>query len=496
MRILVLFSLLFSVSAMAQSDFFVKSKEVHQVKILNQGLPSLELRLQMIERAKESIVAEYFIYDTDPSSRLFNQALAKKAKEGVKVRVLLDAFMTKPQIDPFHLRELELAGIEIKFFNTAPLIRVVKAQYRNHRKLLAIDNTEAIIGGRNIADEYFDLREDFNFVDQELWVKGPIVANIMRTFDVFWEAKLSVKGKWPRKPRLSDIKYRVYTSGMLADEQVRFNDKLLKRSMKALNQDLKRWEQRDLEARQFLDVNSDDLALREKVANFSEPLLAKITTGSCEEITFISDLPEWGKRSRKRRKLKYEIFKRMEESKQRLYIDSPYFITDRQSKKVLKRSFSKDKKLRLITNGLFSTDAIYVNAVFNSSILKWIKKGLDVNTYRGVLPENYPVLTDKIKDARWGTHSKSFIFDDSFLVGSYNFDPRSSLYDMELAIFCDGSPELLQEMLTMFNQKIEKSNQLSSRKDINNYKFKKIKFKKVLAYYLVKPFAMLLRNLL
>jgi len=255
-----------------------RTKLDHQMSILDSGLASLELRLQMIERAKESIVVEYFIYDLDPSSRIFTQALVKKAREGVKVRILLDFFMTKPEIDAFHIYELAREGVEVKYYNTAPMIRFVKFMYRNHRKLLAIDDKEAIVGGRNIADEYFDMRTDFNFIDKDVYIEGPVVASIMRTFDDYWNHRLSKKPKKPRRPNKNSIKYRRYARSFV-NPHARYNpgDRLLRRSLRAFQKDIKRFEDKQSEAEDFITENDEDRALREVTRELGEESLERLS---------------------------------------------------------------------------------------------------------------------------------------------------------------------------------------------------------------------------
>ena len=52
-----------------------------------------------------------------------------------------------------------------------------------------------LTGGRNIGDEYFDLREDFNFLDQDIWISGPIVSLCSKYFNEFWNSNISTKVK-------------------------------------------------------------------------------------------------------------------------------------------------------------------------------------------------------------------------------------------------------------------------------------------------------------
>ena len=200
--------LIHNLQASELDPFKVSLESEHQVTLLNYGLGALEARLQMIEKAQKTIDVEYYIYNLDKSGRIISQALIKKAHEGVKVRMLLDYFTAKTQFSPFFAYEMEKNGIEVRYYNVISIFNLSKAQYRNHRKVLLIDGEEVIIGGRNIGDEYFDLREDFNFLDLDLLISGKIVSYITDPFHIIWNAPVTKKIKRPDAPLITDAIYR------------------------------------------------------------------------------------------------------------------------------------------------------------------------------------------------------------------------------------------------------------------------------------------------
>jgi len=191
------------------------------------------------------------------------------------------------------------------------------------------------------------------------------------------------------------------------------------------------------------------------------------------------------------------VLDKMSKVKNKLVIDSPYFIVDKPHKKILKRLLEEKKHVEVFTNGLYSTDAIYVNAVFNSSIGRWLKRGIRPFVFRGISIDNYPTLNEEIKSSRWGTHTKSFVFDDNeVLIGTYNFDPRSNRYNNEMAVGCIGSDEMVAQMDQELSTKKLASYSIKTKKDLRKVKFENITFGKGLLYYIVKPFALLFKFLL
>jgi putative cardiolipin synthase len=188
----------------------------------------------------------------------------------------------------------------------------------------------------------------------------------------------------------------------------------------------------------------------------------------------------------------------MKELKEKLIIDSPYFILEKVTGDILEDMLvNRGVSVTLLTNGLYSTDASYVASVFNARVGEWIEKGLSTHIYSGNLMPDLSVVSSEVAQSRWGTHSKSFVFDEtSMMIGSYNFDPRSNLYSLEQGIFCDGSKELAAALEHNVNVRIANSIYLKTPEDVNKFKFDRIGFLKRLGYYLVSVPAALLDHLL
>ena len=90
-----------------------RSKAPHRVALLDVGFDSLAERLRLIEAAQKSIELEFFIYQIDTSSRLLTQALARKAQQGVQVRMLVDFAMPVFKLAPQYVKTLEAAGVQV-----------------------------------------------------------------------------------------------------------------------------------------------------------------------------------------------------------------------------------------------------------------------------------------------------------------------------------------------------------------------------------------------
>jgi putative cardiolipin synthase len=463
---------LFATQAYALTNheaFKINSKEEHQITLLNHGISALEARIQMIEEAKESIDVEYFIFNVDRAGKIISQALIKKAEQGVKVRILLDYFMVKSQFSPFYAFEMAKHGIEVRYFNPTASLNLLSGQYRNHRKVLIIDGKAVITGGRNIADEYFDFRKDFNFLDRDIKIEGEIVRSIQSTFETVWNSKYSLKVARERKPEYDDIKYRGSFSS---------HDDFLYRA------DLRFWNNKVKKASDFL--SQEDEKFLEIVRAKGKLEIQNEYQGTCQNMSFNSEYPNTGEDSRPERIIKYDISERFSNAKESIFFDSPYFIVDDNSKNALETALSNNVKVTLLTNSLHSTDAIFVYAVFNNIIKKWVKKGLDAHIFRGEIPQSYQGFNEDSSKTRYGIHAKSFVFDHKdVVIGTYNFDPRSANINAEMTIACEDNPELALRVTNDIQDKLNGSIHLKSNKIIENVEFYKTGFLKRLQYIFI-----------
>ena len=461
----------FKAHAVEETIFVVKSTKEHKITLLNHGLASFEQRLQMIERAKKSIDVEYFIYRTDKSAKILSQALARKARQGVKVRMLLDWFIVKRDFTPFYAHELEKAGVEIKYFNTTSSLKVMSAQYRNHRKVIIIDGKEVITGGRNIGDEYFDLHSVYTFLDRDILISGELVAPITKTFDETFNSKLSVHLERDYMPYPADPIYR------RGDQE----------NYRGYEIDINNWTKNVADAKSFLETPVDSKLLTE-IRSKGKIELNRMYRGVCNNITFRSEYPDLGTNNRKsNRVLKYDVFDRIKNAKESIVMESPYYIINDELGMNLSDALQRNVSVKALTNSLNSSDAPYVYAAFDTIIPKWLDKGLDAYIFIGSKPQSYSVLEDQSGAARFGVHAKTIIFDHKdVMIGTYNIDPRSANYNSEMSITCENNVELADAVQKDIDSRMEASINLDSREKIKEAEFHQITFGKRIIYYLSK----------
>src|SRR4029434_8675792 len=115
-------------------------------------------------------------------------------------RILVDFSAPVFQLKPAYARVLGEAGVTVRYYNTSALYRLFSIQHRSHRKLLIVDGETVLTGGRNFANDYFDLSDHYNFLDSDLEISGAIVKTVLESFDVYWNSHLSTEPALDPKP--------------------------------------------------------------------------------------------------------------------------------------------------------------------------------------------------------------------------------------------------------------------------------------------------------
>ena len=142
--------------------------------------------LDAIRGAKHSITFETYIYWSGDIGRAFADALAERAKAGVKVHVLLD-WVGSAKIDEDFLKEMEAAGVQIRKFHKPSWYDIARMNNRTHRKLLVVDGGIGFTGGVGIAPEWTGNAQDpTHWRDSHYKVEGPVVAQMQSVFMDNW----------------------------------------------------------------------------------------------------------------------------------------------------------------------------------------------------------------------------------------------------------------------------------------------------------------------
>ncbi|MBS3078535.1 phosphatidylserine/phosphatidylglycerophosphate/cardiolipin synthase family protein [Candidatus Pacearchaeota archaeon] len=151
-----------------------------QFQIISKPRELYDEMIKDILNAKKQIFLETYIYEDDQVGVRFREALLKKAKQGVKIKLLLDAWGSS--VKKHYFEELIANGAEVKLFREIKyLIRIFSKNHeRSHRKLLIIDNNIVYVGSANITYRYIDSRE------LVIRLIGDITNSFIKSFQRVW----------------------------------------------------------------------------------------------------------------------------------------------------------------------------------------------------------------------------------------------------------------------------------------------------------------------
>lgn len=392
------------------------SKQEHKMVLLNSGLAAFWARLDLIRNAKKSIELEYFIYDLDQASRILTQEVLKKSKEGVKVRIIVDFSMPIFKLNPFVAAFLTKSGVEVKYYNTSSAFSLFNVQHRSHRKLLLVDGEKVITGGRNMANDYFEISEHYNFYDSDVVIEGDIVKAIQKSFDVYWNSDLAMPSN---------------------ELKTKFSDEELKTSLA------------------YLENNKTDQAVLTGIETKGQELYKSSYTGTCSDISFVSDHPG---SSVSQRQVYKSLIEEAQSAKKSITVESPYFVLKNDGLEAIKTITDRGVVFKVLTNSLKSTDAYYTVSALFSNIRNLSFSDIELWAYQGQSRDASQLLAEHKVSERWGLHAKRGVIDDSTsIIGTYNIDPRSANLNSELIVICRHNATLAKAILDDIDLRMKNS---------------------------------------
>lgn len=381
---------------------------------LTKGMDALGVRLRLAERAQKSIDLQYFLMKNDTAGAVMVNALLKSADRGVRVRFLLDDIFTTVPDRTFLLMD-QHPNIEIRIFN--PLSRrgiwafnyigdFSQANRRMHNKSFTVDNAISVVGGRNIADEYFQLKKDSVFVDFDVLALGPIVADISKSFDQYWNHSRAVPVE-----QFITAKKNEDLQTVRANVAAKLDDIYETVYRKALNSQLLQ----DLIAdRQPLFVGPARV-----LADNPDKLINKIDEAHMQLAKDLRGVV---------RRAETEI----------IFI-SPYYVPGDRGVQLIRDLVAKGVRVVILTNSLASNNHVPVHSAYARYRRDVVKAGAELYEMRANAARE--LEGDEKGPEVLTLHTKAFLIDRRYLfVGSLNLDPRSIEINAEMGLLIDCEP--------------------------------------------------------
>jgi putative cardiolipin synthase len=383
--------------------------------LLNDGPGALDWRLRAIDSATESIDLQTFLWTFDTVGALVLDHLVAAAERGVTVKLLID--------DTFLLGEdevlLELAdhpNIEYRIFNpykrradgfatrqALNLAEFHRLDHRMHNKAMIVDNRVAIVGGRNLADEYFGVHANANFRDLEIIVGGPIVLDVSAEFDAYWNDRWSVPMEM-----LSHVSHT--TADLDTARKVR-------------------------EANVHIHTEESSA---ERLAAWRE-LVSRAVDG--DATLFADDPPEENpaKAGEAPVQVANALTAMLDAAKEEVLIVSAYLIPTPELEGAVERAVERGVRIRMLTNSIRSNNHLTAHSAYRNHINELLDSGAELHEVRIDAHDRHIYMLSPIEEKTLALHAKALVIDDDrVFIGSANLDPRSLRINTEMGFLIES----------------------------------------------------------
>lgn len=397
------------------------------INALSDGRDAFAARVLFATHAERSLDVQYYIWRNDLTGVLMFDALRQAAARGVRVRLLLDDNNTAG-LDPLLAALDREPNVEVRLFNPfrmrnwrllGYLTEFSRLNRRMHNKSFTVDNQATIVGGRNIGDEYFGAAGDILFVDLDVLAVGPVVREVSRDFDRYWNSRAAIP-----------------IAALVGPEHAELPGALEGRAVGLRGQP---------EAQRYLAALRDSPFV-EQLSQGRLPL-EWASTG------FVSDNPAkvlGGAKPDER--MAVQLQRLWGQPKQQLDLVSPYFVPGKEGADALMAAVRDGAQVRVLTNSLDATDVPAVHAGYAKWRHELISGGVTLfelrRTWGPELPERG---RGRFGSSASSLHAKTFGADGrSVFIGSFNMDRRSIDLNTEMGIVIDSAAlaQRLDKILT------------------------------------------------
>jgi len=386
------------------------------VRLLADPKQAFQTRFGAAYLAEKSLDLQYYLWKGDLTGSLLLYRAVEAADRGVHVRILID--------DIYHSgRDVTYATIdshpnmEVRVYNPMGsrgagkganmVYRKGSLDHRMHNKIFLADSAVAVLGGRNIGDDYFGVDETLNFRDIDVMAVGPAARDAGEAFDMYWNSPAAV-------PITALLKKPVEAGAL---ERGREELKATLDEMDALPYTVPKEED---EIRKNLEKVADELVWAE--AEIIIDPLERFEGGS--ESAFV------------------ELTNKLaEEAKSEFVIETAYLIPAQEGIDNVAEMTERGVRVRVLTNSLRSNNHTTVHAHYKKYRKPMIEAGVELHELRPdpEILERHKQGEKRAAGSRAGLHTKSFVVDRRLsMIGSYNMDPRSRIWNSEIGLLIDS----------------------------------------------------------
>lgn len=405
------------------------------VSLVADNLQAFAVRSLTAQQAQRSIDVQYYLWHDDLTGRMLKDTLLQAAERGVRVRMLIDD-MNGLGIDDSLIAMASHPNVEVRLFNPARNrsaglrralemgLRIFSFNRRMHNKAWVVDGRMAIVGGRNIGDEYFDAAQ-VNFHDTDLVLIGDGVAQTSAIFDRFWNSNAVIPITALRDP-LSPEATQAY-----ADQRA---------AWRATVQDTP-----------YVQAVHNQL-------NDPQALFAQVRHHWVDALQVISDPPAKAAPIAQSRKteqwLTFDILQTLFTAREAMWVISPYFVPGNMGSTLFTGMAARGVDVNIMSNSLAANDVPLVHSGYAPYRQPLLAAGVHLWELKPHAAAHTSGLGDggMLGSSGASLHTKAFVVDGlRGFVGSFNFDPRSAALNTEMGVLFEHA-ELARDVQNVFLQ--------------------------------------------
>ena len=410
--------------------------------VLFEPLEALATRLSLIDKAEKRLDLQYYIWDNDKVGSLALHALIRAADRGVKIRLLIDDNNAK-STEGIFLALAQHPNIEVKLFNPYRfrkyraldmILDLKRINRRMHNKSFIADHQVALIGGRNMTNQYYNVSDNYQFSDVDVMLVGTAVKDISHSFDEYWSHEYAYK----------------------VQEVV--NQSAHHLSYESLKRQLDEHYER-VTVQNYLDLTSNSQAI--------DSLMSRDIQLDWVKAEVVKDSPDKIKsKAKKKEHLNFQLIQHLEQPEKNVDLISAYFVPEKKGAKMLTDLAKDGVKVRVLTNSFKANDVAVVHAFYGKYRQNLLEHGVQLYEFlpalnKNDLDKNTEDLAKKAKVSikglsRSSLHAKLMALDEKqVFIGSFNFDPRSAYLNTEIGVLLN-SPPLARAVHTTMDENLSK----------------------------------------
>jgi len=400
-------------------DFAPDDPSLSGVRLLNNPHEAFNARFGFADLATKTLDMQYYLWNGDLTGQLLIFRALQAADRGVKVRLLIDDIYHTGRDVTYESLDSH-PNMEVRIYNpignrgTGRWANFVyhkgKLNHRMHNKIFLVDSAVAVLGGRNIGDDYFGVHPELNFRDLDVLAVGPAARDAGGAFDMYWNSPAAVP--------ITALAKKPATDDALA------------------------------QGREELEASLDQLGALPYTVPLDPPEIREALKELADEMVWATteiiidslDRFQGGSES-----VFTQLTNRLiNEAEHDFLVETAYLIPSKEGIALTAEATKRGVRVRILTNSMKSNNHSSVHAHYKKYRKRMIEAGVELHEFRPD-PELLEYFKEqdageRIESSHAGIHTKSFVVDGRLsLIGSYNMDPRSRIWNSEIGLLIDSA---------------------------------------------------------